>query len=321
MTIGVVNLNTLAAWFTLLAYLAFAGAPCRNALTRLSNRLGDLTVGLLLLPYLLAVGLQPAAADLVRFVIFLALPTLLLRLSVQGRRVRPVGFFQLLAILAIWVPVEMDLFLLVVDLIVPSADLGSLLSGFYLLPEVKASLLPGIALPIHTLTAVLLSLFLFLVHHPLEGVGFTLRLGWGDLRDALAGLVAFAVVGLPLGWWMGFLRYNPAIPGLSEMLARVVGGYLLVALVEEVLFRGVIQNLLGRRPKSNRTGLFIASIIFGLAHLNNATAGFRVPNMAYVVMSTLAGLAYGWVWMRTRKVTASAITHMLVNLIWVTVFH
>jgi membrane protease YdiL (CAAX protease family) len=43
--------------------------------------------------------------------------------------------------------------------------------------------------------------------------------------------------------------------------------------------------------------------------------------MAYVVMATLAGLAYGWVWMRTRKVTASAITHMLVNLIWVTVFH
>ncbi len=321
MTIGAIDLNTLAAWLTLLAYVAFATAPGRNVLTRLSNRLGDLTVGLLLIPYLLAVELQPAAIDLARSVVFLALPTLCLRLSVQGHRVRPFGFLQLLAILAIWAPVEMDLFLLVVDLIVPGADLGSLLSGFYLLPEVESSLLPGIALPIHTLTAVLLALFLFLVHHPLEGVGFTVRLGWGDLGDALAGLAAFAVVGLPLGWWMGFLSYNPTLPGLSEMIARVVGGYLLVALVEEVLFRGVIQNLLGRWPKSDRTGLFIASIIFGLAHLNNATEGFRVPNTAYVVMATLAGLAYGWVWMRTRKVTASAITHMLVNLIWGTVFH
>jgi len=95
---------------------------------------------------------------------------------------------------------------------------------------------------------------------------------------------------------------------------------LLVALMEEVLFRGMIQNLLTRRLGNDKLSLPIAAIVFGLAHLNNATEGFATPNWAYALMATLAGLAYGWVWMRTGRVTASAITHALVNLIWVVLF-
>jgi membrane protease YdiL (CAAX protease family) len=82
------------------------------------------------------------------------------------------------------------------------------------------------------------------------------------------------------------------------------------------LFRGILQNLLSRRAKKAWVALLAASLVFGLAHLNNATSGHAVPNWAYVAMATLAGLAYGWVWRRTKKVTASAITHMLVNLVW-----
>ncbi|MEE9605147.1 MAG: CPBP family intramembrane glutamic endopeptidase [Candidatus Scalindua sp.] len=94
-----------------------------------------------------------------------------------------------------------------------------------------------------------------------------------------------------------------------------------MALIEEVLFRGIIQNLLTKRLWNERLALLIASVIFGLSHLNNAKAGFSAPNWAYALMATLAGLAYGWVWARTRKVTASAVTHMLVNLIWGVVSH
>lgn len=68
------------------------------------------------------------------------------------------------------------------------------------------------------------------------------------------------------------------------------------------------------------TSMEDASTIFGLAHLNNTSAGFSIPNWAYALMATMAGVAYGWVWVRTSKVTASALTHMLVNLIWGTFF-
>jgi membrane protease YdiL (CAAX protease family) len=53
-----------------------------------------------------------------------------------------------------------------------------------------------------------------------------------------------------------------------------------------------------------------------VAHLDNATAGYLAPNWAYVAMATLAGLAYGWVWRRTGKITAAAVTHALVNFVW-----
>ena len=126
----------------------------------------------------------------------------------------------------------------------------------------------------------------------------------------------YGLIGLPVGLLMGFLRFNPTMPILVDFIGGILAGYLLVALIEEVLFRGVIQNLIAKRFKNNTAALIIASMIFGLAHLNNATQGFPTPNWAYVLMATLAGLAYGWVWQRTEKVTASAMTHMMVNLIW-----
>jgi hypothetical protein len=117
-----------------------------------------------------------------------------------------------------------------------------------------------------------------------------------------------------------FLHYNPAFPGVIDLILGALGGYLLTALIEEVLFRGLIQNLLSERIGNKWVALMIASVVFGLAHLNNTTAGYISPNWAYALMATMAGVAYGWVWLRTGKVTASALTHMLVNLIWGTFF-
>ena len=99
--------------------------------------------------------------------------------------------------------------------------------------------------------------------------------------------------------------------------ALLIGGYLFTALPEELLFRGVIQNLLERRfPQWPGLTIGLAAVVFGLAHLDNPTPGYPVPNMTYVAMATLAGLAYGWTWRRTGKITASAVTHALVNFMW-----
>ena len=66
-------MGTLAAWLALAAFLGFAFAPFRDVLARLNKYAGDWTVALLLLPYLLTVGLRPAAGDLLRFALYLAL--------------------------------------------------------------------------------------------------------------------------------------------------------------------------------------------------------------------------------------------------------
>jgi len=163
-------------------------------------------------------------------------------------------------------------------------------------------------------------LYLFLVRRPLENIGFTFNLSSNDLKQALLGLTAFSLVGLPLGLAFGFLRYLPDIPTIGDALVMLLAGYLLTALIEEVLFRGLIQNLPTKRLGKFNQALPIAAVIFGLAHINNSTPRFDVPNLGYALIAALVGAAYGWVWWRTKKVTASAITHALVSFVWGVLF-
>jgi hypothetical protein len=230
----------LAAWSALLGYLGFASSWWQRTLVRLSKRAGDWIVLLFLAPYLLATKLRPPPLDLLRMVVYLALPMLCLR--VRPRIAKSLDVWHVVAILLIWVPIELSLFLLLVDLILPGVDVRGALAGVYLLPGTQAKLVPGLELPIDKLTAILLALTLFCGRHPLSGIGFTFRLRWRDLRSALLGLTGVAVLGLPLGLWIGFLRCAPDLPRWSDVAMGIVGGYLLVALPEELLFRGIIQK-------------------------------------------------------------------------------
>jgi membrane protease YdiL (CAAX protease family) len=125
-----------------------------------------------------------------------------------------------------------------------------------------------------------------------------------DAARALAAFLAYAVVALPVGLATGFLVWHPR-PGPTQALSPLLI-YLVTALPEEFLFRGLIQNLL-TRWLGPRQALAITSVVFGLAHL---------PDPRYVLLAAIAGVAYGWVYLRTGKITASAITHALVDTAW-----
>ena len=60
----------------------------------------------------------------------------------------------------------------------------------------------------------------------------------------------------------------------------------------------------------------VASVIFGLAHLNNGPH----PDIRYFLLATLAGGTYGLVYRRTGTLLAPALTHTLVDA-WVVFFH
>jgi membrane protease YdiL (CAAX protease family) len=297
-------MNTFAAWLTIITYLAFVIPLWRELLSRLSKRLGDWSVGLFLIPFLLASELTPDWQDIAHMALYVALPTLLLRL--RKADAKPMDIFHVLVILSIWVPVEPDLFLL------PDA---------VELPGVSATLVPGVELPIGLLTGVLLALYLFTIHHPLKDLPFTFRLGKKDILEAFNALTAYTIIGIPIGLGMRFLVFELDLPSsVGDGVLILLAGYLLTAVPEEILFRGIFQNLLNKRIENSRIALPLTSIIFGLAHLNNATPRYPEPNWGYVIMATLAGLAYGYVYHRTKKVTASAVTHALVNFVWGIVF-
>lgn len=163
----------------------------------------------------------------------------------------------------------------------------------------------------------------FLVLRGLEGVGFRLVWRKGDLWDGFLNLVAFSLLAIPLGVALGFIHPHPTAAlahaqdfgPLLNFLFLFAGIYLTVAIPEELLFRGFLQNLLTRTIRKGPSGLYgllIASVVFGAAHLHHAPR----PNWRYAILATLAGVFYGNVYRTRRRLCASALTHALVDTIW-----
>lgn len=117
------------------------------------------------------------------------------------------------------------------------------------------------------------------------------------------------------------VRLNPfgapliiAVP--IAVLVAVPLIFVSIGLVEEILFRDAIQNLLRHRLGSI-CALVVASAVFGLAHVNKRALGFDVPNWPYVGVAAIAGLGYGFVFWKTESVIASATVHAMVDAMWV----
>jgi len=152
-----------------------------------------------------------------------------------------------------------------------------------------------------------------LVVRGFDATGLTLRVGQRDVASAAGSFAAFAVVGVPIGLGTGFLTFGVRDGGILTTLAEGTIILIFTVLPEEVLFRVFIQKMLERWTGRPLVALLLASLIFGAAHLDN---GAKAPDWRYGLLATLAGLAYGWVYMRTRRILAPAITHALVDVTW-----
>jgi hypothetical protein len=157
--------------------------------------------------------------------------------------------------------------------------------------------------------------YAFMVIRNLEGVGYRLTFRKADVSDGLVNFVAFAALGIPLGIALNFIHFRPHGVSIAEFAGQLVGNYIIIAIPEELLFRGILQNFLAksiRAPRHSLYGLAIASLVFGLSHLHHAP----VPNWRYAILATLAGLFYGNAYRTRQRLCASALTHTLVDTMW-----
>ena len=163
------------------------------------------------------------------------------------------------------------------------------------------------------------ALFLFLVVRRLEGVGYTFELKLPEVQRAGLYFALFAVFfAIPIAVPTHFAASSPTMRPVSEIAVSIIGIAFFIALPEELLFRGLIHNLIARRLRGKpMLALVLSSIIFGLAHANNPNE----PVWVYVVLATIAGWFYGLTYVRTGKVTAAALTHWLVDSYWSIFFH
>jgi membrane protease YdiL (CAAX protease family) len=135
-----------------------------------------------------------------------------------------------------------------------------------------------------------------------------------DLGLPLAAFAITAPVLMVVGIAIGFIPM-PHWPGAAATGGRMAGAFGVIlagtALPEEILFRSLIQNLIMLRFGASWRTLLVASLIFGCAHLDNGPQ--PLPNWRYMILATIAGVAYGKVFQRSSTVLSSAALHAMVD--------
>ena len=218
---------------------------------------------------------------------YTAAPVLCAFLQGPGAVQRPTAL-DFLTILLLWLPIEFG-------------------AGASLAPRAAQGFLHSVAYGI----AIVLGLTLFIGFRSFAGLKCNLPRRNRDLWLPLAGFAAVAPVLAVVGVALGFIP-SPHLP--AQTAGRMAGAAGLIfagtALPEEILFRSLIQNLLMQRFGGARA-LLAASLIFGCAHLDNGPQA--LPNWRYMILATIAGLAYGKVFQKASTVLSSAGLHMLVD--------
>jgi membrane protease YdiL (CAAX protease family) len=286
---GATGSGDAGSWAALVVALALLFVPCAAwgvARPRAPRSLAWAAV--LLVPYLLyALGTGTFEwLALARLGLYVGLPIFFVSLS--GDRKGP-GPFDLLAILALWLPF----------------DLG-LLGGIWTWPQ------PDGARFCQTILAADLALFLFVIHRRIDGVGYRFVLVRRHVLVVLGNLALFAVLAIPLGLAIGFLTYQPRPLDTLGFLRSFFTILVFIGIPEELLFRGLIQNVLEQWWGRNWTSLGVAALVFGAAHLDNG--GF--PNLRYALLATLAGIFYGRAFRQGGNLTPPALVHTFVDSLW-----
>jgi membrane protease YdiL (CAAX protease family) len=208
----------------------------------------------------------------------------------QGADAGAATWLDLAVILLLWVPIELNL-------------------GGAWIPRQAQGFLHTVAYGV----ALTLALVLFLGFRGMQGTKYNLPHRFMDLVDPLIAFVLVAPILVLLGLALSFI---PAfhVPGnLSLRGAAKTFGLIFVAtaLPEEILFRSLLQNWMMQKFGATTAVLVAASVLFGCAHLNNGPQ--PMPNWRYMILATIAGLAYGKVFQRASSATASMALHALVD--------
>lgn len=203
--------------------------------------------------------------------------------------------------------------------------------------QVKALSLPQMplengGLPTEVLVAVTIAFWTLLVVRRLEGFHLPLTVSRADLLYGLRLFTVFASVMLPLGLLTGFLEWRPFTlhhtyglsngvePFLPLLYALLpVGLYFTVAVPEEALFRGIVQNLLARTLRAPIVALVSSAVLFGIVHSRGQHEPFYLA--MYMAFAGLAGAFYGWAYCKTGRLAAGAVMHALVDWTWLILFN
>ena len=209
---------------------------------------------------------------------------------VQGPAlVKRPSWLDLVIILMLWLPLEFSF-------------------GEHLIPKPAQGFLHSVAYGV----SILLALAIFLGFRALPGMKYNLPHA-RDLAYGVAGFLIAAPILILIGRLLGFIRpfhapVHPSAGGICRTFGVIFVG---TALPEEILFRSLIQNWCMQRYGFTTAMLLVSGFIFGCAHLDNGPQ--PLPNWRYMILATIAGVAYGKVFQKSSSVFSSVTFHALVD--------
>lgn len=107
----------------------------------------------------------------------------------------------------------------------------------------------------------------------------------------------------------GYVRFQIKLPEIFPVWAWV--NLFFVCIAEESLFRGFLQKHLVGKLQEKKYGIsiaiFLASLIFGLSHYKGG--------IDLIILATISGIGYGWIYHRTKAIESSILSHFLLNTI------
>jgi len=119
--------------------------------------------------------------------------------------------------------------------------------------------------------------------------------------------------GLPFIYSIGMvfaysqIELNILTPGFHALFwPWVFKNLFFTVIAEEAMFRGLIQRQLSKHFAPS-LAMLIAALLFGFAHV---AGGWQ-----YVLLSTLAGIVYGYAYLRTGRIEAAILAHLLLNVV------
>lgn len=155
------------------------------------------------------------------------------------------------------------------------------------------------------------ALYLYVVVRGLPAMGYSFLPQVTDILVGFREWLLFLPFGIGVGLGLRFIHFHARVPSALAVSASLLVTFLLVAVPEEMFFRGILENLLETRCRP-WVALSLAAALFGLSHFNKGAAF----NWRYVLLASIAGVFYGRAWSARRRLLAAALTHTAVDVVW-----
>jgi membrane protease YdiL (CAAX protease family) len=148
----------------------------------------------------------------------------------------------------------------------------------------------------------------------LASIGWSFKNLFPSLYWGIGLGMVFAVEGI----LFNYIKYGQinflAYPGTVTAFLWSIILSLITAISEETVFRGYILSRLSEALASENVALVLSAVLFSLIHIPMAVFTLHYPLMqlvTYLFLIFIFGLGSGWLFLRTRTVAASIITHSL----------